>query len=81
MTSNPKNFDRLYENAKKQAVFVAGGQRAFDVIGTTFRQALVAQEILSVVDIQDPSVSAETVRTIARELRERMFNDASLLVG
>lgn len=69
-----------YKDCVSLAVSAAGGKAAFRFVGPRVRRALVSEQILILVTIQDESISAETVRLIANELRERLNNDQSLEV-
>jgi hypothetical protein len=73
-----KSYDRKYAEAVAAAQDAAGGERAFWIIGSTLRTALVAQAILQIVYSQDDSISAFAVRELANVLCERMNDDASL---
>lgn len=74
------NIARLYDVCVERAKNAAGGERAFWVIGATLRIALVAQEILILVDNQDEGTSDATVRGLLASLRDRLTSDASLQV-
>jgi hypothetical protein len=71
--------DRLYKQAKEKAVDNMGGKRAFWIMGSSIRQAFVAQAILSILALQDDAVPAESVRTMLNALYERMTDDTGLL--
>lgn len=71
---------RLYANAKAAAENEAGGRRAFQIIGSTFRKALVAEAILGILYVQDEDVvPADRVRALMFDLRELLDEDVSLL--
>jgi hypothetical protein len=72
---------RLYALALDRAVNAAGGARAFQIIGATFRIALVAQEILTILGLQDESVPDATVRALMDGLRDALRADEDRLIG
>lgn len=75
-----KDITRLYAIARKTAMDAAGGERAFWIIGSTLRQALVAQAVLQILDQQDDDgVTDAAVRTLLHGLRSALRDDESLL--
>lgn len=74
-----KDLKRLYQNARRKAADRAGGERAFAIIGATYRQALMAQEILGVLYVQDSDVVPDSrVREMMHELYGFLLTDESL---
>ncbi len=72
------NARRLYDLAIKSAKNAAGGEAAFWIIGSTFRTALVSQEILTILALQNEAVSADRVRSLLHELRDLLDEDEEL---
>ena len=70
---------RLYRIAVTRAKDAAGGERAFAIIGATFRQALVGRELLTVLAQQDEAVSADRVRQMLTDLYHTLSSDESLV--
>jgi hypothetical protein len=79
VTGSPE-IKRLYAIAVRDAADAAGGPRAFAVIGSTYRQALVAREIAGILYRQDEQhVSAERVRELLDGLYGALIEDEELL--
>lgn len=77
--SAEREHAKLYANAKSSAEYLAGGARAFVIVGPTFRKALVAQCILQVLFQQGETVPAETVRVALDALYTLMSDDETLI--
>jgi hypothetical protein len=75
------DVDRLYQLAVARAVDAAGGERAFQIIGPTFRQALVSHEILIILNSQDEAIPDATVRRLMEGLRDAVRDDETLIGG
>jgi len=70
---------RLYREAIAGAEDAAGGRRALQIIGSTYRRALVAAEILRLCYLQDDEiVSDAAVRRMLTELTAQLRDDEAL---
>lgn len=77
--ATPSNTERHYKQAKDAAVNAMGGKSAYWVMGSTIRQAFVAQAILQHLTLQDrDNISAEKVCSLLDDLTDMMHADTEL---
>lgn len=63
---------RLFKLAKQHAVRDFGSQSAFNKLGPTLQEALIARQLLWVLDSQDSAVSDSTVRQMLADFVEQL---------
>lgn len=79
MTQTSTRQTRLYKEALDDAENLAGGKRAFMIVGPSIRQAFVAQAALRILATQDEDVPDRRVRELLFELTNAISEDQELL--